>query len=233
MEEKEMRKRMVALLAGAMLMMATSAMAIPTTALQVSATGAASSITIYDGDASDLAGGVDGAGVVSWFGNLGNFKFNFSGGTTNPAIGSAEVPMMHLTGAANTPGTSGGLFTVKFSSTGFGPMTEGLLGFISSMNGAGGVQSLDVYFDASNALFGQATHIADLNTINTFDVYNGIPENNPFSLTMIATIALGARDAASFDDTVAPVPEPGTMMLLGIGMLGLAVYGKRRMNKEV
>jgi len=31
---------------------------------------------------------------------------------------------------------------------------------------------------------------------------------------------------------VAPVPEPGTMMLFGIGMLGLAVYGKRRMNKE-
>ncbi|HIJ88498.1 MAG TPA: PEP-CTERM sorting domain-containing protein [Desulfuromonadales bacterium] len=29
----------------------------------------------------------------------------------------------------------------------------------------------------------------------------------------------------------APVPEPGTMMLLGFGMLGLAVYGKRRMNK--
>jgi len=29
-----------------------------------------------------------------------------------------------------------------------------------------------------------------------------------------------------------PVPEPGTMMLLGFGMLGLAVYGKRRMNRE-
>lgn len=29
-----------------------------------------------------------------------------------------------------------------------------------------------------------------------------------------------------------PVPEPGTMMLLGIGMFGMAVYGKRRMYKE-
>ncbi|MEI6825817.1 MAG: PEP-CTERM sorting domain-containing protein [Desulfuromonadales bacterium] len=29
-----------------------------------------------------------------------------------------------------------------------------------------------------------------------------------------------------------PVPEPGTMMLLGAGMLGLAIFGKRRMNKE-
>ena len=29
-----------------------------------------------------------------------------------------------------------------------------------------------------------------------------------------------------------PVPEPATMMLLGLGMLGMAVYGKRRMNKN-
>jgi hypothetical protein len=29
----------------------------------------------------------------------------------------------------------------------------------------------------------------------------------------------------------APVPEPGTMALLGLGMAGLAVYGKRKANK--
>lgn len=31
---------------------------------------------------------------------------------------------------------------------------------------------------------------------------------------------------------VAPVPEPCTMTLLGVGMLGFAFFGKRRMNKE-
>jgi hypothetical protein len=34
------------------------------------------------------------------------------------------------------------------------------------------------------------------------------------------------------DPVPTPTPEPGTMMLLGVGMLGLAIYGKRRMNKE-
>jgi hypothetical protein len=32
------------------------------------------------------------------------------------------------------------------------------------------------------------------------------------------------------DGSSPPVPEPGTLMLLGAGFLGLAVYGKRRMH---
>ncbi|WP_408967458.1 PEP-CTERM sorting domain-containing protein [Oryzomonas sp.] len=34
------------------------------------------------------------------------------------------------------------------------------------------------------------------------------------------------------DISVTPVPEPGTMALLSIGMFGLAVFGKRRMGKK-
>jgi hypothetical protein len=38
------------------------------------------------------------------------------------------------------------------------------------------------------------------------------------------------QDAGFFVDSITPVPEPGTMMLVGAGFLSLAIYGKRRRN---
>lgn len=38
--------------------------------------------------------------------------------------------------------------------------------------------------------------------------------------------------AFSAQSSPAPVPEPGTIVLLGAGLFGLAVFGKRRMNQD-
>ncbi len=42
----------------------------------------------------------------------------------------------------------------------------------------------------------------------------------------------GSGSRLSFS-SASEVPEPSTMVLLGAGLLGLAIYGKRRMNKTV
>jgi len=38
------------------------------------------------------------------------------------------------------------------------------------------------------------------------------------------------QDAGFFVESIEPVPEPGTMLLVGTGLLCLAIYGKRRRN---
>jgi|GEM_PF-1620989 len=57
---------------------------------------------------------------------------------------------------------------------------------------------------------------------------------NTFSLEEIITATLTGNSSVSIDGlvNVAPVPEPGTMLLLGIGLLSIAIASKRRMNKR-
>ncbi|GFE60855.1 PEP-CTERM sorting domain-containing protein [Geobacter sp. AOG2] len=57
---------------------------------------------------------------------------------------------------------------------------------------------------------------------------------NTFSLDEIITATLTGNSSVSIDGlvNVAPVPEPGTMLLLGIGLISLAVVSKRKMNKQ-
>lgn len=51
--------------------------------------------------------------------------------------------------------------------------------------------------------------------------------NGTYELTDSVFTAYGTDNTLSADPP-SPVPEPGTLMLMGAGFLGLAIYGKRR-----
>jgi len=57
-----------------------------------------------------------------------------------------------------------------------------------------------------------------------------------FSLTQVVQITHGASGnltrVTSFDANLRSVPEPGTILLIGTGLLGLAGLGRRRLRKK-
>lgn len=60
--------------------------------------------------------------------------------------------------------------------------------------------------------------------------YAGGFSNNeiPNEFTLVADLNIWAYQTSN---STAPVPEPGTIALLGLGMAGLALYGKRKQHK--
>lgn len=76
----------------------------------------------------------------------------------------------------------------------------------------------------------------DTVTVTLTNVFQTFTENWTGVSTIYFTQSPGGSaglymDNVEINDPItAPVPEPGTMVLLGVGMLGLAIYGKRRAN---
>ena len=255
-----MRKKLVALLAGAMLMMATSALATPINDNRPVVPGSSSETTL---DAVLKANFNNSLGVADQS-NVGGWE------TTDGSPKAYSVAFFR--------GDAGSLFIYSLSDYAkeYALLNNPGLNSVKSF-GIMGVDLVDAdnnvlvaNFGTSFGFYWQDTTVANKSyTEDSRNIGGFGPANNIKALTFLVkdgTTLTGniaaqmanntaARTATGNDDWViafedrvngdfdfndsvfyikdiAPVPEPGTMMLLGIGMLGMAIYGKRRMNKE-
>lgn len=195
-------KRVIALLAGAALvLMSTIAMAVPITG-EIDFTG---SLSLVKASAVPLTTTQNATGIAfvpnssfvgtthtGIFASIPNFtQAVFHNFTFAPALANLTNPLWEVTVGATS-------YSFDMSSVSYIRVAPNFL----LLNGLGTLNATG--FDATPGTWAFSTQDGQL--------------SGPVALTFSAV-----SDAT-------PVPEPGTVMLLGAGLLGLAVYGKRRKN---
>ena len=178
-------------------------------------------------------------GAVVFTGPVGNVILDLTTGLSKPLIGNSNSAMLTLTQLAVTAMQPARL-TVSLTDTGFTVPAMPMASFLSEiggvLTGTGGSVEAWSYVDLDNAPFGTGGSSlyhgvfgpgAFADSLGTSFVNNG----SPFSMTQVALMKLNPYSVVSFD-AHSKVPEPSAMLLMGTGLIVLAVWGRRRLVRQ-
>ncbi len=201
-------------------------------------------LTVLDGDTNNDLSPMDGYVMYSGTivsGAIGHWDIATLAGTSAPAVGSIFYPVLDMFSLTvdwvpTIQGQVGGTLAVTVEDTyaNFNDLNAAIKGFEASIGGttAGSVDfyakingtTIDISWDEMNRI-GPAFSGAE--SLLMADISGNATA--PFTLSMTAVIIQG-QGTTSFDAQIAPVPEPATMILFGIGLIGIAGVTRKKLN---
>jgi hypothetical protein len=185
-------------------------------------------MTFTDNGAGDFNGAMGQMFVVT---NVGVWNLTITSAITKPATGSPTSPVMDITiqAISSAPGT----IEYTFSDNNFllspGTVNAAVTGQIIS--GAPATVGYIAYGDPFNTVGAETFFLASTGTSPLPVVASNsgpLSLATPYSLTQDVKLnASGATDI-SIDASLTVVPEPGTLTLVGIGVMGMVAFARRR-----